>query len=300
LSYSKLQLRIDSALNIFNLVLIEITRFWDYKEKKVNIKQKITSKIESGFTMIEILVVLAIIAILSAIVSANFLDKENDAKGTQIVAAAEALAGAVEAHRTRDSEQTYIDSAYMQALQRQGLYKGAVKATTSPVGTATGATQPNMESPVLPWKSWLVVMPSSYGDRFIIQGGGIKSEAACIKVLNYLKSKTVAFHFEIAGAGGTYGTDVTTAAPGTAYGSLAAGLDGTPPAPLDQTDFSDINTFDITAYETEIASPTVATFTSGSIHSSANIGAGGANGSPNTVCATIKNGGQFLGFTGIF
>jgi general secretion pathway protein G len=116
--------------------------------------KRLVSRLQSGFTLIELMVVLLIIGVLAALIVPNVLDRADDAKAT--------------------AAKTDV-SNLMQALKLYKLDNG--RYPSSEQGLAALVSKPSAE-PVPPnWKKNLDLLPNDpWGKAYVYLNPGVKSE----------------------------------------------------------------------------------------------------------------------------
>jgi len=154
-------------------------------------------KINKGFTLIEMLVVIAIIAILGAVSAPGIMSKINDARAAQIISNIDTLTVAVAAEISSNLDSDYRQIASMKTLKKNKRIKSQVVV----------ATQTDYMPG--PWKSKMFVSAdaTSEGAFYYITVLGVKSKEACIAISSYLSKKAITWDV-VSGTGvtglGTY------------------------------------------------------------------------------------------------
>lgn len=119
-----------------------------------SISQSMRRRIQAGFTLIELMVVLLIIGVLAALIVPNVLDRADDARVTAAKTDVNNLMQALKLYRL--DNQRYPTA-------EQGLQALLTKPTTAPV-------PPN-------WKSYLDLLPNDpWGKPYVYLNPGIKGE----------------------------------------------------------------------------------------------------------------------------
>ena len=120
---------------------------------KANFKT-LRRQLQSGFTLIELMVVLLIIGVLAALIVPNVLDRADDARATAAKTDVNNLMQALKLYKL--DNQRYPTT-------EQGLQALIIKPTTAPV-------PPN-------WKSYLDLLPNDpWGHAYVYLNPGIKGE----------------------------------------------------------------------------------------------------------------------------
>ena len=116
--------------------------------------QPFIRRLQSGFTLIELMVVLLIIGVLAALIVPNVLDRADDARVT---------AARTDVHNLMQALKLYRLDNQRYPTSEQGLQALRVKPTTSPV-------------PVN-WKAYLDLLPSDpWGKPYVYLNPGIQGE----------------------------------------------------------------------------------------------------------------------------
>jgi general secretion pathway protein G len=119
-----------------------------------SISQSMRRRLQAGFTLIELMVVLLIIGVLAALIVPNVLDRADDARVTAAKTDVNNLMQALKLYRL--DNQRYPTA-------EQGLQALLTKPTTAPV-------PPN-------WKSYLDLLPNDpWGKPYVYLNPGIKGE----------------------------------------------------------------------------------------------------------------------------
>ncbi|NDP40345.1 MAG: type II secretion system major pseudopilin GspG [Rhodoferax sp.] len=119
-----------------------------------SISQSLRRRLQAGFTLIELMVVLLIIGVLAALIVPNVLDRADDARVTAAKTDVNNLMQALKLYRL--DNQRYPTA-------EQGLQALLTKPTTAPV-------PPN-------WKSYLDLLPNDpWGQPYAYLNPGIKGE----------------------------------------------------------------------------------------------------------------------------
>ncbi|HEY5579990.1 MAG TPA: type II secretion system major pseudopilin GspG [Rhodoferax sp.] len=119
-----------------------------------SISQNMRRRLQAGFTLIELMVVLLIIGVLAALIVPNVLDRADDARVTAAKTDVNNLMQALKLYRL--DNQRYPTA-------EQGLQALLTKPTTAPV-------PPN-------WKSYLDLLPNDpWGKPYVYLNPGIKGE----------------------------------------------------------------------------------------------------------------------------
>lgn len=117
-------------------------------------------RVQSGFTLIELMVVLLIIGVLAALIVPNVLNRADDARVT---------AAKTDVHNLMQALKLYKLDNQRYPLAEQGLQALLTKPSTNPV-------PPN-------WKSYLDLLPNDpWGHAYIYLNPGIKGE---VDVMSY-------------------------------------------------------------------------------------------------------------------
>ncbi|WP_394757365.1 type II secretion system major pseudopilin GspG [Rhodoferax sp.] len=119
-----------------------------------SISENMRRRLQAGFTLIELMVVLLIIGVLAALIVPNVLDRADDARVTAAKTDVNNLMQALKLYRL--DNQRYPSA-------EQGLQALLTKPTTAPV-------PPN-------WKSYLDLLPNDpWGKPYVYLNPGIKGE----------------------------------------------------------------------------------------------------------------------------
>jgi len=114
-------------------------------------------KINSGFTLIEILVVLVIIGLLVAIVAPNVLERADEARIRKVEADFNSIETALKMYR--------LDN-YSYPSTEQGLEALVDKPVIDPIPQNWKASGYLEEMPIDPWgRAYIYLYPAEYGDK---------------------------------------------------------------------------------------------------------------------------------------
>jgi len=138
-------------------------------------------KLNKGFTLIEMLVVIAIIAILGAIAAPGIMSKMNDARGAQLVSNIDTILTAVASELGSEMDADYTSTASIQILKGNKRIKSNVK------GKDATAYLPGA------WKSKLNIASATSGTTYYLGIQNMKTEEGCKAVVNLFKKKAITF-----------------------------------------------------------------------------------------------------------
>jgi len=142
------------------------------------------SRRQQGFTIIELVVVIALLGILSAVALPRFLDVNRDAT----IATMKGVVGALETAMTLSHSQAYIDGTSKDASSTLTVDGNAISMINGyPSGTATGVTM-LIEAPSGDWKQ----RASSHPGAWVIWHGAINEDAGSARCyVRYRQSTAV-------------------------------------------------------------------------------------------------------------